>query len=140
MSRSSLQVCWRQFAWLGLGGSLFTNPPKEHAGPLPELAMSAVGLQSIKKASQAQISPGSLSVALSRLSTDRRFALSTRKVRSVAGLTFGDGTVHVIPLNPSISASPTLCCTDQHPGAVRPPQRHLREANVLRPPKLDHPV
>jgi hypothetical protein len=33
-----------------------------------------------------------------------------------------------------------LCCTDQHPGAVRPPQRHLREANVLRPPKLEHPV
>jgi AAA ATPase domain/Adenylate and Guanylate cyclase catalytic domain len=34
----------------------------------------------------------------------------------------------------------SLCCTDQHPGAVRPPQRHLREANVLRPPKLEHPV
>ena len=33
-----------------------------------------------------------------------------------------------------------LCCTDQHPGAVSPPQRHLREANVLRPPKLEHPV
>jgi hypothetical protein len=34
----------------------------------------------------------------------------------------------------------TLCCTDQHPDAVRPPQRHLREANVLRPAKLEHPV
>ena len=33
-----------------------------------------------------------------------------------------------------------LCCTDQQPGAVSPPQRHLGEANVLRPAKLDHPV
>ena len=32
------------------------------------------------------------------------------------------------------------CCTDQQPGAVNPPQRHLREANVLRPPELQHPV
>jgi hypothetical protein len=29
--------------------------------------------------------------------------------------------------------SGALCCTDQHPGAVRPSQQHLREANVLRP-------
>src|SRR6267143_1071965 len=34
----------------------------------------------------------------------------------------------------------TLCCTDQQPGAVSPPQRHLREANVLRPAKLEHAV
>jgi len=34
----------------------------------------------------------------------------------------------------------SLCCTDQHPGAVSPSQRYLREANVLRPPKLEHPV
>jgi hypothetical protein len=34
----------------------------------------------------------------------------------------------------------TLCCTDQQPGAVSPPQRHLGEANVLRPPKLEHAV
>ena len=40
----------------------------------------------------------------------------------------------------NVSAVAALCCTDQHPGAVRLPQRHLREANVLRPPKLDHPV
>jgi site-specific recombinase XerD len=33
-----------------------------------------------------------------------------------------------------------LCCTDQRPGAVSPPQRHLREANVLRPAKLEHAV
>jgi putative transposase len=33
-----------------------------------------------------------------------------------------------------------LCCTDQQPGAVSPPQRHLGEANVLRPPKLEHAV
>jgi putative tryptophan/tyrosine transport system substrate-binding protein len=33
-----------------------------------------------------------------------------------------------------------LCCTDQQPGAVSPPQRHLREANVLRPAKLEHAV
>jgi 2-methylcitrate dehydratase PrpD len=39
-----------------------------------------------------------------------------------------------------VNAIATLCCTDQHPGAVSPPQRHLREANVLRPPKLEHPV
>src|SRR6266850_1081822 len=32
------------------------------------------------------------------------------------------------------------CCTDQQPGAVSPPQRHLREANVLRPAKLEHAV
>src|SRR5437870_13409485 len=33
-----------------------------------------------------------------------------------------------------------LCCTDQQPGAVSPSQRHLREANVLRPAKLEHAV
>ena len=33
-----------------------------------------------------------------------------------------------------------LCCTDQQPGAVRPPQRHLWEANVLRPPEFEHAV
>ena len=38
------------------------------------------------------------------------------------------------------SMAEALCCTDQHPGAFRPPQRHLREANVPRPPKLEHPV
>ena len=34
----------------------------------------------------------------------------------------------------------TLCCTDQPPGAVSPSQRNLREANVLRPAKLEHAV
>jgi hypothetical protein len=34
----------------------------------------------------------------------------------------------------------TLCCTDQQPGAVSPPQRHLWEANVLRPPEFEHAV
>jgi hypothetical protein len=38
------------------------------------------------------------------------------------------------------SCSRPLCCKDQQPGAVNPPQRHLREANVLRPAKLDHPA
>jgi len=33
-----------------------------------------------------------------------------------------------------------LCCTDQQPGAVSPPQRHLWEANVLRPPEFEHAV
>src|ERR1700730_4719025 len=33
-----------------------------------------------------------------------------------------------------------LCCTDQQPGAVSPPQRYLGEANVHRPPKLEHAV
>ncbi len=41
---------------------------------------------------------------------------------------------------PNFTVSYALCCTDQQPGAVSPPQRHLREANVLRPAKLDHPV
>jgi class 3 adenylate cyclase len=39
-----------------------------------------------------------------------------------------------------ICISDALCCTDQQPGAVSPPQRHLREANVLRPAKLEHAV
>src|SRR6266404_1445425 len=34
----------------------------------------------------------------------------------------------------------SLCCTDQQAVAVSPPQRHLREANVLRPAKLEHAV
>src|ERR1700730_5102978 len=84
MSCSSLQVYWRQSAWLGLGASLFINPLNDDAGLLPDLTTSGIGLQSIEKAS--------------------------------------------------------LCCTDQQPGAVRPPQRHLREANVLRPAKLEHAV
>ena len=33
-----------------------------------------------------------------------------------------------------------LCCTDQQPGAASPPQRHLWEANVLRPPEFEHAV
>jgi hypothetical protein len=33
-----------------------------------------------------------------------------------------------------------LCCTDQRPGAVGPRSDILREANVLRPPKLEHAV
>ena len=32
------------------------------------------------------------------------------------------------------------CCTDQHPGAVSPRSDILREANVLRPAKLEHAV
>ena len=39
-----------------------------------------------------------------------------------------------------ISTSEPLCCTDQQPGAVSPRSDILREANVLRPPKLEHPV
>jgi hypothetical protein len=34
----------------------------------------------------------------------------------------------------SVCASKSLCCTDQQPGDI------LREANVLRPAKLEHPV
>lgn len=33
-----------------------------------------------------------------------------------------------------------LCCTDQQPGAVGPRSDILREANVLRPAKLEHAV
>src|SRR6266481_1814740 len=33
-----------------------------------------------------------------------------------------------------------LCCTDQQLGEVSPPHRHLFEANVFRPPKLQHTV
>ena len=33
-----------------------------------------------------------------------------------------------------------LCCTDQQPGAVTPRSDILREANVHRPPKLEHAV
>jgi hypothetical protein len=32
------------------------------------------------------------------------------------------------------------CCTDQQPGAVSPRSNILREANVHRPPKLEHAV
>jgi hypothetical protein len=53
MSCSSLQVSWRQFAWLGLGASLFINPLNHDAGILPDLTTSEIGLQSIEKASQA---------------------------------------------------------------------------------------
>jgi crotonobetainyl-CoA:carnitine CoA-transferase CaiB-like acyl-CoA transferase len=42
-------------------------------------------------------------------------------------------------LNPRLVFA-SLCCTDQQPGAVSPSQRHLREANVLRPAKLEHAV
>jgi hypothetical protein len=45
-----------------------------------------------------------------------------------------------VNLVPGNSGSPTPCCTDQQPGAVNPPQRHLRKAKVLRPPELQHPV
>jgi len=34
----------------------------------------------------------------------------------------------------------TLCCTDQQLGEVSPPHRHLFEAKVFRPPKLQHTV
>ena len=40
----------------------------------------------------------------------------------------------------AIMREAALCCTDQQPGAVSPSQRHLREANVLRPAKLEHAV
>src|ERR1700720_4361162 len=33
-----------------------------------------------------------------------------------------------------------LCCTDQQLGEVSPPHRHLFDANVFRPPKLQHTV
>src|SRR5438874_10756583 len=36
-----------------------------------------------------------------------------------------------VATNSRPKSSPTLCCTDQQPGAVTP-QRHLREADVLR--------
>jgi hypothetical protein len=36
--------------------------------------------------------------------------------------------------------SESLCCTDQQLGEVSPPHRHLFEANVFRPPKLQHTV
>src|SRR5712671_3285152 len=36
--------------------------------------------------------------------------------------------------------SAALCCTDQQPGAVSPRSDILREANVHRPPKLEHAV
>ncbi len=41
---------------------------------------------------------------------------------------------------PNFTVSYALCCTDQQPGAVSFPRRHLRKANVLRPPELQHPV
>jgi uncharacterized membrane protein len=48
--------------------------------------------------------------------------------------------VSVLALVISVFDRSAPCCTDQQPGAVRPPQRHLRKANVLRPPQLQHPV
>jgi hypothetical protein len=44
-------------------------------------------------------------------------------------------TQRVVPTGPY-----PLCCTDQQPGAVNRPQRHLWEANVLRPPEFEHAV
>jgi len=41
---------------------------------------------------------------------------------------------------PAASAPRALCCTDQQPGAVTPRSDILREANVHRPPKLEHAV
>src|SRR3954447_7293543 len=38
------------------------------------------------------------------------------------------------------AAFETLCCTDQQLGEVSPPHRDLFEANVFRPPKLQHTV
>src|SRR6266851_1952877 len=40
----------------------------------------------------------------------------------------------------SINVADALCCTDQQPGAVTPRSDILREANVHRPPKLEHAV
>jgi hypothetical protein len=40
----------------------------------------------------------------------------------------------------SSSNLPPFCCTDQQPGAVTPRSDILREANVLRPAKLEHAV
>ena len=38
------------------------------------------------------------------------------------------------------STTAALCCTDQQLGEISPPHRHLFEANVFRPPKLQHTV
>jgi hypothetical protein len=46
----------------------------------------------------------------------------------------------VVGLSQETSRVSPLCCTDQQPGAVSPAQRHLWEANVLRPAKLEHAV
>ena len=44
-----------------------------------------------------------------------------------------------VAASPGIPCAP-LCCTDQQLGEVSPPHRHLFEANVFRPPKLQHTV
>jgi hypothetical protein len=47
----------------------------------------------------------------------------------------GEGIV-----NEGETNQPPLCCTDQQPGAVSPSSDILREADVLRPAKLEHAV
>src|SRR5580700_108775 len=49
-------------------------------------------------------------------------------------------SIVVLAEMPGVSPEGALCCTDQQLGEVSPPHRHLFEANVFRPPKLQHTV
>jgi hypothetical protein len=78
-----------------------------------------------------------------------RYVLTTEPIRLVAchckecqrqsGSAFGMSTP-VAKDSLTVTGPTTLCCTDQQPGAVSPSERHLREADVLRPAKLEHAV
>src|ERR1700730_5572392 len=66
----------------------------------------------------------------------------TRKMRALYSWTvwIATTTAAIEPAAVSKTGIGPLCGTDHQPGAVSPPQRHLREANVLRPAKLEHAV
>src|SRR6516165_9673712 len=64
------------------------------------------------------------------LVTKRGSQLQCRKTRCIQGEDGSGRKRYAMP----------LCCTDQQPCAVSPPQRHLWEANVLRPPEFEHAV
>ena len=77
--------------------------------------------------------------SMARLSVGSSWATLTEAQRQQVTESFGR-YISAIYADRFDSYAGPLCCTDQHADAVRPPQRHLREANVLRPPKLEHPV
>src|SRR3984893_15264240 len=74
-----------------------------------------------------------------------RIGVNVGDVMFKEGDIFGDGVnvaarLEGLVRGGEICVSRALCCTDRQLGEVSPPHRHLFEANVFRPPKLQHTV
>jgi len=83
----------------------------------------------------------------SRLDCGRTCARADLLHEAASGLTCGGSLPQILEGRILRSGSTSsnlgrisLCCTDQQPGAVSPRSNILREANVLRPAKLEHAV